>query len=144
MNDTKIKSLSLQEYPIKEILVSNGLPIDDLKTAPIQFFGIVGNDTLKGIGALEIYGHVAILRSLTVPREFQGLGSGKALVSTLEKITKNLGIKQLYLLTTTAPHFFEKLGYTQASRYQCPKEIVSSGEFTSLCPDSALCYSKEV
>ena len=107
MHDTKIKSLSLQEYPIKEILVSNGLPIDDLKTAPIQSFGIVGNDTLKGIGALEIYGHVAILRSLAVPKEFQGLGSGKALVSTLEKITKNLGIKQLYLLTTTAPHFLK-------------------------------------
>lgn len=70
MNYPRIRSISCSEFPIVEILQANDLRIDDLKTAPIQFYDIFENDKIKGIGALETYGENAILRSIAVPKEF--------------------------------------------------------------------------
>ena len=142
MNYQRIRSISLSEYPIAEILQANDLPIDDLKTAPIQFYGIFENDKMKGIGDFETYGKCAILRSIAVPKEFRGMGYGKEVVSFVEKTAKEKQINTLYLLTTTAYQYFQKYGYQTITLDTCPPDILSSAEFSKLCPSSARCYSK--
>ncbi|MCI0517368.1 MAG: hypothetical protein L0Y45_06000 [Woeseiaceae bacterium] len=54
------------------------------------------------------------------------------------------GVRQLWLLTTGAEHYFEKLGFLAASRALAPPEIRQTTEFTSLCPDSAVLMSKSL
>ena len=43
-------------------------------------------------------------------------------------------VQAIYLLTTTAEAFFERLGYRRVDRMQAPPSIQSTREFASLCP----------
>jgi hypothetical protein len=86
---------------------------------------------------LEVFGSVALLRSLAVAPEARGLGHGKTLVDSIEGYARGLGVTELYLLTTTARPFFESLGYALADRSAAPESIRATREFSSICPGSA-------
>jgi len=140
-----INPLSGDDLPlITDLLKSFNLPVSDLDTAPIQIFGIKENNNLIAAGALEIYGENAILRSIVVHRNFQGLGLGMHLTRFLETNAKKIGIKNLFLLTTTAESFFKKLNYQFIERDSCPDQIRSSAEFKELCPSTAICLHKPI
>jgi amino-acid N-acetyltransferase len=47
------------------------------------------------------------------------------------------GVQTLYLLTTTAPEFFARLGLEEAARITAPLAIQKSWEFELGCPSSA-------
>ena len=49
------------------------------------------------------------------------------------------GITALYLLTTTAAGFFERLGYKPHNRTTVSPSIAATAEFSSLCLDTAAC-----
>ena len=44
----------------------------------------------------------------------------------------------LYLLTTTAPDYFRRLGFRALARRHAPAALRESAEFRGACPDSAL------
>ena len=48
-------------------------------------------------------------------------------------------LQALYLLTNTAERFFTKLGFEQINRQAAPVTMQNTTEFSSLCPDSAIC-----
>ncbi|MEQ8534295.1 MAG: tyrosine protein phosphatase, partial [Imperialibacter sp.] len=52
------------------------------------------------------------------------------------------GITELYLLTTTASKFFERIGYKVADRNTAPDAIKNTSEFSDLCPSSAVFMHK--
>lgn len=64
----------------------------------------------EGVVGLEVYGKVALLRSLAVSATSRGNGYGKDLVARAERYAQSLGVTEIYLLTTTAATFFEQLG----------------------------------
>ena len=138
-----IQPLFQTELPeIETLLKSFDLPVSDLKTAPIQFFGIKKDGILTATGALEIYNSDAILRSVAVHRNYQNLGLGKQITHFLENKAVEMGVQHLYLLTVTAEHFFKKLNYLEINRNSCPVAILSSTEFAEICPSSATCLRK--
>lgn len=96
-----------------------------------------------GIG-LEPVGRAGLLRSLVVHPDARGDGYGTALVRSIERYGRENGIERLYLLTTTATPFFERLGYKQTSRAAVPEAIAETDEFSRLCPDSATCMQKSL
>ena len=54
------------------------------------------------------------------------------------------GIRDAYLLTTTAAPFFSRYGYQAADRATAPDAIAASREFASLCPASAAYMTRTV
>ncbi|HPQ44712.1 MAG TPA: arsenic resistance N-acetyltransferase ArsN2 [Syntrophales bacterium] len=123
------------ETEVHRLLNAADLPTTDLKTQNFEhFFGLGSEQGLKGVIGLEIYGPNALLRSLAVETGNRGHGYGKALVAETERYAQRRGVKHLYLLTTTAKQFFERLGYTATERGNAPESICATSEFSSLCP----------
>lgn len=131
--------------PVKRLLSAVGLPTDDLTSAHLEhFFARGGEQELTGTVGLEIAGDVALLRSLAVAADRRGQGYGQELVSAAERHARAHGVKEIYLLTTTAQRFFEHLGYRASARATAPAAISATREFASICPASAVFMVKKL
>ena len=120
------------------LLTEADLPSSDITNEHLKhFFGCGPKERLSGVVGLEIYGTIALLRSLAVVQDCRGNGCGKALVAEVETYAHSRGVTEIYLLTTTAERFFERLGYTRTSREAAPEAIRRTREFTDLCPSSS-------
>jgi N-acetylglutamate synthase-like GNAT family acetyltransferase len=133
------------EMKVKELLAKCSLPTSDITSSYLEdFFGCGPERAPEGVVGLELYGAVGLLRSLAVSERCRGLGYGKALVAQAERHAQAKGAKELYLLTTTAERFFERLGYTRAPREAAPEAIRQTREFSGLCPASSAFMKKEL
>ncbi len=99
-------------------------------------------DALVGVIGLEPYGRVGLLRSLAVAETERGRGLGIELTRALEQHARDLGVVDLYLLTTTAERFFGKLGYRVVARADVPAAIQGTTEYRDICPSSSVCMVK--
>ena len=88
--------------------------------------------------ALELYGDGALLRSVAVDHTIRGSGVGQRIVQAALDLAKERGAACVYLLTTTAEHFFPKFGFMPVSRDDVPAGVRQSVEFQSACPASAV------
>ena len=131
------------EPQVKSLLTESQLPTADLSAKNLEhFFGCGTAQTPKGVVGLEIYSTVALLRSLAVATDCRGIGCGKALVAEAERYAQSKGVTELYLLTTTAERFFERLGYSRSARDSAPEAIRQTKEFSCLCPSSSAFMAK--
>lgn len=129
---------------IVELLKTNQLPVKDLSVGQRIFLVARSEEKTIGCVAVEIYGNSGLLRSLAVKSDFRGKGIGKKLVAEAEGLSRDKGLKSLYLLTTTAAGFFPKTGWHLADRAAVPESIAGSSEFSSSCPSTAVCMKKEL
>ncbi len=129
---------------IVKLLKTNNLPTSDLGSGQRLFFVALSAEETIGCVAIEVYEEVGLLRSLAVQENFRGTGIGQKLVREAENWSRNNGLKELYLLTTTAAVFFQKLGWYNAERTSVPMSIASSSEFASICPATAICMHKAI
>jgi amino-acid N-acetyltransferase len=132
---------SKHKSQVIDILKMHQLPVEDIDLGKQHFFGYFKNDTLLGIGALEINNNSALVRSLAVSKEIQNTGIGSKLLYHLITETKRLNLKDLFLLTETADKFFSQHGFVTINRKDVPKHISVTEEFKNLCPDSAICMA---
>lgn len=120
------------------LLADSGLPqagiSDHLATALVAR---IGQDVI-GSAALEVYGGLALLRSVAVKQAYQGQGLGQRLTQAALNLARQQGITHVYLLTETASRFFPRFGFRPIERSHAPVAVQQSIEFTSACPDSAL------
>jgi amino-acid N-acetyltransferase len=93
---------------------------------------------------VELFGDVALLRSLAVRVDARSSGMGTALVRHVENHAVSQGVRTLYLLTTTAEGFFTRLGYASVAREAAPPAIRSTREFAGICPASSAFMSKQL
>ena len=129
----------------KALLEAAGLPFGDLTDAHCEHFFYWGPpDAPTGLVGLELFGHVALLRSLVVSPDMRSSGMGTALVRYAESYALSQGARTLFLLTTTAEGFFARLGYLHATRDAAPAAIRSTREFAGLCPASSAFMSKQL
>jgi amino-acid N-acetyltransferase len=123
---------------IQWLLDLESLPSADLTETALDHFLVVRDEIgLIGVVGLEVYGQVALLRSLVVANSHAGRGIGRGLVVAAESLAAGLGCRSMYLLTITAEAFFELLGFRRIERHAAPPEIQRSAEFSCLCPSSA-------
>lgn len=114
------------------------LPTEDLTEGHCENFFYTGTpDAPSGIIGLEIFGEVALLRSLVVAADRRGHGEGAALLEHAQTFAREQGVRALYLLTTTAESFFQKRGFVRASRETAPAAIRATREFAGICPASS-------
>jgi N-acetylglutamate synthase-like GNAT family acetyltransferase len=140
MQTISIESASANElHLIYALLEKNRLPTaglaEHLSTALVA--RTQDQKALVGCAALEIYGTDALLRSVAIEPGFQRLGIGKQLIQAILGIAQDKKIKTVYLLTETAPKFFEQFGFQPIRRMSVAPSIQQSIEFRQLCPDSA-------
>ena len=120
------------------LLTDAGLPSDDVAALDFaHFLGIGDPDHPDGVVGLEVFGDVALLRSLVLRPDRRGTGEGRLLVDAVEAHARTHGITRLYLLTSTAEAFFAHLGYARTARETAPDSIRTTREFASLCPSTA-------
>lgn len=130
---------------VTALLDAAGLPHDDLTPTHLAHFRVLREgDELIGAVGLEVFEDAALLRSLAVAPGRQGQGLGGQLVERAEAHARDLGVHDLYLLTTTASDFFAARGYTVLDRTQVPAAIADTKEFAALCPASAVCMTRHL
>ena len=93
---------------------------------------------LSGAVGLEVYGDRALLRSAVVDAGRRGTGVGQDLVETLLQRARSRGVREVYLLTTTAEDYFPRFGFSTISRTEVAPAVRASEEFRGACPDTAV------
>lgn len=142
----KVEPLTAMDE-IRKLLVDCGLPVSDIFSShPARFFGIHRGSTLIAMVGIETYGPTGLLRSLAVTPSCRGFGLARQLVAYIEQMALSEvseDVASLYLLTTTASGYFEKLGFAPVSRSDAPPVIQATTQFAGLCPSSSalLCKS---
>ena len=131
--------------PLRQLLQDADLTVSDLAPEWLGHFLIARQGTdVVGAAGIERYGEAGLLRSVAVRIDRRGSGLGKRLVQAMEMQAGQLGVRHLYLLTTTAPEFFSVLGYRQLGRDAAPSAIRTSTQFSELCPASAVFMVKQL
>lgn len=128
---------------IRWLLGFEGLPCGDLTEHSLTHFRVLrgGGDIIGAIG-LECFDEIALLRSLVVAEEHRGKAYGVALARAAETLASTLGIRHIYLLTTSAEFFFSSRGYRRIHRDDAPSQIQSTAQFSALCPATAVLMVK--
>lgn len=138
----KIPSEKLSE--VMALLTLANLPVNDIGEN-VELFALETNEQIIATAGLEINGLIGLMRSVSVLDSQKGKGYGLLIVQNLEKYAEKQGIKELYLLTTTAKGFFEKrCNYEVIERTNAPTEIQNSQQFASVCPSSAVVMKKVI
>lgn len=99
---------------------------------------------IVGAAGLEIYGPSALLRSVVVDDSWRGSGVGRRLIDHALGEAKQRGIDDVFLLTTTAEHYFPRFGFACVSRDSVSEEVRASIEFQGACPSSAVVMRKRL
>lgn len=127
------------DYPtVAGLLRAAGLPTAGVSPSLADFLVAEAGDGLVGAVGLEIYGGAALLRSAVVGAAAQGRGAGTALVVGLLEHARSRGVRDVYLLTTTAEDWFPRFGFARIPRAAVPAALHTSVEFQGACPDSAV------
>jgi len=123
---------------ITRLLKTEHLPFEDLHDH-IQTLSIAEdkNGILIGGGAIEVYGEVALFRSLVINKENRNQHYGSIILKHIEGKGKIAGVKELYLLTENACGYFAKRGFTEIARSDVPIAIQTTTQYSGLCPASA-------
>lgn len=86
---------------------------------------------------VEANGAFGLLRSLAVRPRDRNQGLATLLVDHAVATAAADGVRDLFLLTTTAAEFFSRRGFERVDRTAAPPEIAATTEFGHLCPSTA-------
>jgi amino-acid N-acetyltransferase len=130
--------------PVRGLLAACGLPAEDVVEGGPVLWVVRGPEGLAGCVGLEVHGEAGLLRSLAVEPGRRGQGLARALCLRAAAEARVLGVRELFLLTTTAEPIFARWGFRRVDRSQAPPAIRESREFASLCPASAVFMARRV
>ena len=140
-----IKKATADMWPtIISLLQSEKLPIDDLPDHQENFYVAIQNKKVIGVIGLERYCHNGLLRSMVVSKQHRNQGIASKLIDELEKQASKLHVTAIYLLTESAPAYFERKGFRKINRLEAPEKIKSTSEFSSICPAGAILMQKQL
>ncbi|WP_336034279.1 arsenic resistance N-acetyltransferase ArsN2 [Halobacterium yunchengense] len=126
------------------LLADAGLPDGHVRAGGGRYYvGRVDGLVTAG-GGLELCGDAALLRSVVVAAAHRGRGHGTAVCGTLEAAARDAGVREVFLLTTTATAFFDGLGYDVVDRDAAPASVRETAQFGDVCPTTATCMRREI
>ena len=124
---------------IKAMLVANDLPTAGVDDHWKTFVVARDGDRIVGCGGSEAYQFAALIRSVAVHPDYRSHGLGRRIVRQLLDRLASRGLREFYLLTTTAEEYFRKRGFKTIDRDEVHPQLLSSREFQDACPDTATC-----
>jgi amino-acid N-acetyltransferase len=124
---------------VRSLVAEAALPQEGLEDQFGKGYAVaIESGRLVGAAGVERYGGYGLLRSVVAAADQRGRGIGEALVRDRLTWAEQAGLEAVYLLTTTAAGYFPKLGFVPVERAAVPAEIRASGEFSRVCPSSAV------
>jgi amino-acid N-acetyltransferase len=130
--------------PVESLLSSSDLPLEGVAENFGDFVVAEEKGQIAGAIGLERFGSAALLRSAVVARDHRGGGIGTRLVEQLLDRARKTGIREIYLLTTTAEDYFPRFGFTRTTRDAVPSAVKQSAEFKGACPESAVVMGRQL
>lgn len=124
------------------LLSKVNLPIEGVADHFQNFLVAWDESQLVGCAGIEIYDDVGLIRSVAVHPSLQGQGIGHALIEEIESLSRDKGLKEIYLITDTAEQFFSELSFVTIPREDANPKIKQSLEFTVLCAKCGVCMVK--
>ena len=124
---------------IKSILVENDLPAAGVDDHWTTFLVARDGDRVVGCGGAEAYQFAALIRSVAVIPQYRRIGVGRKIVRQLIDRLASHGLREFYLLTTTAETYFRKRGFKKIDRDQVHPQLLASRDFQDACPQNAIC-----
>ncbi|WP_438465453.1 arsenic resistance N-acetyltransferase ArsN2 [Marinomonas sp. PE14-40] len=122
---------------IERLLKESDLPYEDCQKHLSNFIVCRENSKIIAMGGTEVYGRVALIRSIVVQQEYRGKDLAKAIFLHLQASAQQQGVSSLYLLTNNAEDYFKVLGFSPVIRSEVPLAIQNTDQFSSLCPGTA-------
>jgi len=116
-----------------------GLPLGGLEDGFPDGYVVAIEGSLVGCAGVEPYDEAGLLRSVAVAPDIRGRGLGEQLTRSRIAHARERGLASLWLLTTTAPTYFSRLGFASIDRAAAPRSLRRSREFAEVCPASATC-----
>jgi amino-acid N-acetyltransferase len=140
VGDITITGATPSDLPaIKALLVAHDLPTAGVDNHWKTFVVARDGDDIVACGGSEAYKVAALIRSIAVTDAYRGRGIGRLLVRHLLDRLASRGIREFYLLTTTAQPYFSKRGFKVIDRDEIHPQLLASTELQGACPDSAVC-----
>jgi amino-acid N-acetyltransferase len=124
---------------IKTLLTEAGLPVAGVDEHLRTFLVARDGDAVVGCGGSETYQVAALIRSIAVQPAYQKHGLGRRIVRQLLDRLASRGLREFYLLTTTAEDYFAKRGFKRIERDEIHPQLLASRELQDACPDTAIC-----
>jgi amino-acid N-acetyltransferase len=125
---------------IRALLEASALPASDVDGEGEQRLLVVREDgRLAGCIGLEVHGDAGLLRSFAVAPPLRRRGIGAALHEAAVARARALGVRDLYVLTTTVKERALRTGFEEVAREEVPAAIRAGSQFRSLCPATAAC-----
>lgn len=141
-----IRSATATDFEVvKRLLTAAGLPLDGLDEQFGEGYAIAESDGIAiGAEGIEVYGDAGLLRSAVVDPAWRGRGVGDALTRDRLAWAAQRGLREVWLLTTTAADYFPRHGFERAERAAAPAPMQKSREFAEACPASAVVMRRAV
>jgi len=133
----KAEKVKKEETRAARRLVSvSGLPRGGLDDA--QLWCVKGEEgRIIGVAGLETWGRQGLLRSVAVDKGHLKEGVGTSLVRQIIAEARKKKMSELFLITETAPLFFERLGFSGIDRARVRGAVLGSVEFNEACSETA-------
>jgi amino-acid N-acetyltransferase len=124
---------------VQRLLLAANLPIDGLAEQFGDGYAVAESaGEIVGAEGIETYENSGLLRSAVVDTRWRGKGVGEALTRDRLEWARRQGLRDIYLLTTTAADYFPRYGFVRVERNSAPEALQHSREFAEACPASAL------
>lgn len=137
-----LRPAAAADWPaIAALLQALQLPTEGAQAHLATYLLATQGDDLVGCAGAEVYGSVALLRSVAVAPGRQKQGIGRLLVERLLLEARARDIASLYLLTVTAPEYFAQYGFKRRPIAEVPAALKASAEFQGACPACAALMS---
>ncbi|MGH7471698.1 MAG: GNAT family N-acetyltransferase [Longimicrobiales bacterium] len=136
MSDFNITGIKLRAaappdwFGVADLLAAAELPIAGARDH-FADFNVAESEGIVGCIGLERYGDAGLLRSLAVSPFYRDRGLGRALVDSCVAHARSQGVRTRALLTTTAEHYFERLGLRGSIGTAFPRSWVSPPNFAA-------------
>jgi amino-acid N-acetyltransferase len=124
---------------IKAILEANNLPTAGVDEHWRTFLVARDGTKIIGCGGAEAYRAAALIRSIAVDPQYRSHGLGRRFLRQLLDRLASHGLREFYLLTTTAESYFQKRGFQKIERDEVHPQLLASREFQDACLSSAVC-----
>lgn len=136
--EVKLRRATAGDLPaVKDLLILRSLPLEGVAENFERYWVAEDERELVGAAGLEVHGRFGLLRSLAVLPTAANAGIGSRLTWQLLEEAVGQGLREVYLLTTTASEFFPRFGFVRLRRKEVPADLLESSEFEA-CPSTAV------
>ncbi len=113
------------------LLESVGLPTEGIAEDRLGSFVVARepeHGELIGVAGVESYGAAGVLRTIAVHPSYRGAGLGRTLLLAVANLAKTVGMRELFLVTTTASDALSPLGWEEVPPEDIPDALQKSLE----------------